>query len=88
MRSGEFTYLSMEDFTSDMLSPQEVAVDSHTSPSHMVIHLKLSKNDPFGVGARLHLGVTGQILCLVAAHLGHFAVRPPYRVLYFCFVMV
>jgi len=65
-----------EDFILYMLSPQDVVVDSHTSPSHMVIHLKHSKNDHFDVGARLRLGVTGQMLCPVAALLGYFAVRP------------
>ena len=54
-----------------MLMPQDVAVDSHTAPSHIVIHLKCSKNDPFGVGAWLHLGATGQLLCPVAALLGY-----------------
>ena len=58
MRSGKFTCSSMKEFASDMLTPQDVAVDSHTTPSHIVIHLKRSKNDPFGVGAWLHLGAT------------------------------
>ena len=60
-----------------MLTPQDVAVDSHTTQSHIVIHLKHSKNDPFGVGAWLHLGAAGQRLCPVAAFLGYLAVRPP-----------
>jgi len=85
MRSGEFTCPSMEDFTADMLSPQDIAVDSHPPSSHMVIHLKHSKNDPFGVGARLHLGATGQILCQVAALLGYLAVQPPLPGLLFLF---
>ena len=46
MRSGEFTSLSMEEFTPDMLTLQDMAVDSHTSPSHVVIHLKRSKMIP------------------------------------------
>ena len=77
MHSGEFTCSSMKEFALDMLTPQDVAVDSHTAPSHIVIHLKRSKNDPFGVGAWLHLGATGQRLCPVAALLGYLAVRPP-----------
>ena len=51
MRSGEFTCSSMKEFASDMLMPHDVAVDSHTAQSHIVIHLKRSKNDPFGVVA-------------------------------------
>ena len=74
MRSGEFTCSSMKEFASDMLTPP---VDSHTAPSHIVIHLKRSKNDPFGVGVWLHLGATDQLLCPVAALLGYLAVRPP-----------
>ena len=77
MRSGEFTCSSMKEFASDMLMPHDVAVDSHTAPSHIVIHLKCSKNDPFWVGAWLHLGATDQLLCPVAALLGYLAVWSP-----------
>ena len=79
MRSGEFTCPSWEAFTPDMLSPQDVAVDSHTSPSHLAIHLKRSKNDPFAAGTTLHLGATGQVLCPVSSMLGYLAIRPPRR---------
>ena len=51
MRSGKFTCSSMKEFASDMLTPHDVVVDSHTAPSHIIIHLKRSKNDPFRVGA-------------------------------------
>ena len=61
----------LKDFASDMLTPQDVAVDSHTTLFNIVIHVKRSKNDPFGVGAWLHLGATGQWLCPVAALLGY-----------------
>ena len=67
----------MKEFASDILTPQDVAVDSHTTQCHIVIHLKHSKNDPFGVGAWLYLGATGQRLCPVAAFQGYLAVRPP-----------
>ena len=67
----------MKEFASDMLKPQDGVVDSHTMQSHIVIHLKHSKNDPFGVGAWLHLGATGQRLCPVAVFLGYVAVQPP-----------
>ena len=77
MRSGEFTCPSLEAFSPDMLSPTDIAVDSHTAPSHLTVHLKRSKNDPFGAGTTLHLGTTGDILCPVAAILGYLALRPP-----------
>ena len=76
MRSGEFTCPSLLAFTSDMLSSQDVAVDSHTSPSHLVVHLRRSKNDPFGAGIRLHLGTTGHSLCPVSSMMGHLAIFP------------
>ena len=77
MHSGEFTCSSMKEFASDMLMPQNVAVNSNTAPSHIVIHLNRSKNDPFGVGAWLHFGATDQLLCPVAALLGYLEVRRP-----------
>ena len=76
MRSGNFTYPSLQAFTSDMLSSQDVAVDSHTSLSHLVVHLRRSKNDPFGAGTRLHLGATGHSLCPVSSTMGYLAIRP------------
>ena len=77
MRSGEFTCPSLEAFTPDMLSPGDIAVDSHTSPSHLTVQLKRSKNDPFGVGTTLHMGATGYVVCPVMAVLGYLAIRPP-----------
>ena len=69
MHSGEFTCPSWRDFTVDMLSPQVVSVDSHTSPSHVTIV-------PFAVGAKLHLGRTGLQLCQVLAFLCYLAIQP------------
>ena len=77
LRSGEFTCPSRESFTPDMLSPQDVSVDSHGAPSHLAVHLKRSKNDPFGAGTTLHLGATGTALCPVASVLGYLTIRPP-----------
>ena len=76
MRSGEFTCPSMDAFTPEMLTPQDIAVDSHVSPTRLSVHLKRSKSDPFGAGTTLHLGATGDILCPVAATLGYLAIRP------------
>ena len=66
----------MEEFTPDMLTQQDVAVDSHTSPSHVVIQMKHSKNDPFAAGTRLHLGTTGHFSCPVSSLTGNLAIRP------------
>ena len=77
MRSGEFTCPSIQAFTPDMLSPDDIAVNSHTALSFITVHLKRSKNDPFGAGTTLHLGATGSCLCPVAAVLGYKAYRPP-----------
>ena len=76
MQLGEFTCPSVEAFSLDMLSPQDIAVDSHTCPTRLTVHLKRSKNDPFGVGTTLHLGATGETLCPVTAMLGYLALRP------------
>jgi integrase len=77
LRAGEFTCPSHEAFTPQMLSPRDVSVDSHTAPTHLVVHLRQSKTDPFGVGTSLHMGATGATLCPVFAMLGYLAIRPP-----------
>ena len=76
-RSGEITCPSVEAFEPHMLSPPDIAVDSHVSPSRMSVHLKRSKTDPFGAGLTVQLGRTGDTLCPVAAVLAYLAVRPP-----------
>jgi hypothetical protein len=67
LRAGEFTCPSREAFAEHMLSPRDVAVDSHTAPTHLTIHLKQSKTDPFSMGTTLHVGATGDTLCPVTA---------------------
>lgn len=76
MRAAEFTCPSKEAFSCLMLTPADVQVDSHTSPTRMAVHLRQSKTDPFGVGTTLHLGATGRTLCPVAAVLAYLAIRP------------
>ena len=76
MCSREFSCPSLQVFTSDMLSSQDVAVDSHTSPSHLVVLLRRSKNDPFEAGTRLHLGSTGHSLCPGSSMMRYLAIRP------------
>jgi hypothetical protein len=76
MRAGEFTCPSREAFTPDMLVVSDVQVDSHQRPTHLTVHLRVSKTDQFGIGVTLHLGTTGDHLCPVAAMLGYLAIRP------------
>ena len=57
------------------LSWGDVAVDSHSSPSIVQIHLKQSKCDQFGRGANVILGITGSGICPVQAILAYIAKR-------------
>lgn len=76
MRAGEFTCPSHEAFTPHMLSRADVSVDSHSTPTHLAVHLRQSKTDQFGAGVTLQLGTTGDPLCPVTAMLGYLAIRP------------
>ena len=60
---------------SSHLSFGDVAVDSHSSPSLVKIHIKTSKTDQEQEGADIYVGKTGDILCPVAALLAYLAVR-------------
>ena len=76
-RSGEFTCPSSEAFIQGVhLSPGDLAVDSHTSPSYLAVHLNQSKTDPFGSGLNVYLGKTEGALCPVTAALAYLAIRP------------
>ena len=66
----------MSAFTSDMLTAQDISVDSRAHPSYIVVRLKRSKNDPFAVGTRVCIGATNQSVCPVTALLGYLAIRP------------
>ena len=57
------------------MSFEDVAVDSHSSPSLVKIHLKTSKADQEQKGADVYVGKTGDILCPVSALLAYLAVR-------------
>ena len=58
-----------------MLSPSDVAADSHTNPTIVSLHLRHSKTDIFGVGAWVHMGRVDGPICPVKALLGYLAVR-------------
>ena len=77
LRAGEFTCPSLTAYTPDMLSPADISVDSHSSPSVVSVLLKRCKNDSFAAGTTVYLGRTGDILCPVAAILAYIVIRPP-----------
>ena len=73
-RSGEITVPSDSAFDPSIhLTPADVLVDSHESPSMLRIRLKQSKTDPFHSGVLVFIGC---ILCPVAAVLSHLALCP------------
>ena len=77
-RAGEFTAKSAQEVDLDTcLSPMDVAVDNHTNPSMVKVHLKQSKTDPFRHGVDIFLGRTNADLCPVAAIMAYYSIRPP-----------
>ena len=74
--SGEFTCPSVGAYDSSMLSWGDLLVDSHTSPTLLVVQLHHSKTDVFGTGVSLYVGATGSPNCPVAAVPAYMSVRP------------
>ena len=64
LRAGEFT-TSNEVSRERALTQQDISVDLHEYPKHLMVHLRSSKTDQFGAGFTLHLGGTGNELCPV-----------------------
>lgn len=64
LRAGEFTCTSKEAFTAQMLSPEDVAVNSHTTPTHLAVHLRQSKTDPFSAGTTVYTWVLQERSCV------------------------
>ena len=76
MRSGKFTCPSMSAVTSDMLTAQDISVDSRAHLSYNVVWLKRSKNDPFALQTRVCIGTTNLSVCPVTALLGYLGICP------------
>ena len=77
MRAGEFTCPSDSQFDPEsVLTPDDVTVDKHQSPSMLCVKLKHSKTDPFRTGVSMFMDRTGNSLCPVAAVLVYLAIRP------------
>ena len=53
----------------------DVAADSHTNPTMIQFHLKVSKCDQFGTGANIVIGRVDSSLCPVAAILNYIVTR-------------
>ena len=62
---------------SSVISVNDVSVDSHEAPSHIMIRVKYLKTDPFDTGFILHVGHTRDDLSPVAAMLSYLAQRHP-----------
>ena len=76
LRAGEFTVPSRAQFDPAVhMTPGDVAVDSHASPSLIRLRLKQSKTDPFRRGCDIYLGKTDAELCPVRAMLAYLARR-------------
>ena len=68
LRCSEFTVPSQDEYCPDThLSPQDVAIDSRTSPTIIQVTIKQSKTDPFRVSCKLRLGKTGTDICPISA---------------------
>ena len=77
LRAGEFTCPSLSAYLQAMLSPQDITVDNHENPTCVLVTLRSSKTDVFGVGHTLCVwAATGHFLCPVAALLSYLASRP------------
>ena len=75
LRSGEFT--SVPGSTHPPLSPSDVRVDSHQSPTYLAVTIRASKTDPFGRGCTLYIGRSQSHICPVTAVLAYLSIRPP-----------
>ena len=60
-----------------MLAVGDVAVNSCTQPSYILVRLKRSKNDPFGQGVTVYVGWSHKKLCAVSAVLAYLAICCP-----------
>ena len=77
LRSGEFVVKSQSTFNPKQhITPQDIAVDSHSNPTLIRVFIKQSKADQFGNGAHIFLSRTDTDLCPVAVLLAYLAQRP------------
>ena len=76
LRMGEVVVPSDSGFDPRVhLAYGDVRVNSTTDPQWMEVHIKQSKCDQFGSGVKLAVGVSGAVICPVAAMLGYLIIR-------------
>ena len=76
LRSAEFTVPSLSAFNPDIhLTVDDIAVDSHTSPSCLQLTIKASKTDPFRKGCCLYIGLGRPPLCALSAIMNYLPLR-------------
>ncbi len=75
LRSGEFTCSPSAALSGSALMSTDVAVDSHSHPTVVSVHLRHSKTDIFGAGTWVHMGHVDGHICPVKALLGYLAIR-------------
>ena len=73
LRAGELTLESAS--AQPAICRSDVAVDSHSSPTVLSVHLRRAKTDPFGRDVTLFLGRSQSDVCPVAALLNYLAIR-------------
>ena len=80
LRAGEVVVPSDSSFDPNIhLTPADISVDSHSSPSYLAIRIKASKTDPFRQGVTIYLGRTNYRICPVAAVLSYLVKRGQHR---------
>ena len=76
MRTGELVVPSDSGFDpSCHLAAGDVFVNNRSSPSYLVVNVKVSKTNPFRQGVQIHLGRMSSELCPVAAILSYMVKR-------------
>ena len=77
MQTVEFTCPSLQANSPSMLSYADVAVDSYSNPSFILIQLRQSKTDVLGVGATVYLALVEGPICPVKSLLHYLVLRGP-----------
>ena len=78
LRAAGFTVLTLQGYHPEVhLSLQDVAIDSHSSPSVVRLYIKQSKTDTLRQGVDIFLGATYTTICPVQAILHYLEVCSP-----------
>ena len=76
LRSAEFMVPNLASYVPAIhLGVEDVAVDSHLSPSCLHLRIKASKTDPFRKGCFLHIGKGEFPLCAISSLLAYLTLR-------------